>query len=71
MPQYVVRQGYTFGAFDQLGPGDLVELSEREAEGFLDKLQYSGPASIGPGEGAVVVTDDEAAEAAAKKGKAK
>ena len=36
-----VRHGFTFGAFNQFGPGDLVELSEFEAGGFLDKLELA------------------------------
>lgn len=39
MPSYRVRPGVRFGAAKQHGPGDVVELSEREAKGFLDKLE--------------------------------
>jgi hypothetical protein len=36
---YQVKPGYRFGALDQYEPGDKVELSPEEAQGFLDKLQ--------------------------------
>jgi hypothetical protein len=36
---YRVRPGYTFGQFDQHPAGTLVELTEAEALGFLDKLE--------------------------------
>ena len=39
MATWRVRPGFTFGAFNQHGPGALVELSEFEAGGFLDKLE--------------------------------
>lgn len=45
MSLYRVRPGFTFGAFNQHGPGALVELSEFEAGGFLDKLE---PAESAP-----------------------
>ena len=37
--KYVVREGMRFGANNQYGPGDEVELTPDEAAGFLDKLQ--------------------------------
>lgn len=37
--QYRVRPGFRFGAFDELGPGDVVELTDGEAQGFRDKLE--------------------------------
>ena len=37
--QYRVRPGFRFGAFDELGPGDVVELTDVEAQGFRDKLE--------------------------------
>ncbi len=37
--QYRVRPGFRFGTFDEHGPGDVVELTEYEAGGFLDKLE--------------------------------
>ena len=37
--RYRVRQGYTFGAFDQHTAGAVVELAEQEAGAFLDKLE--------------------------------
>jgi len=39
MKKYVVKPGFTFGAQDQFKPGDIVELYEPEAVGFLDKLE--------------------------------
>lgn len=36
---YRVRPGFRFGAQNQHGPGDLVELEEAAALGFLDKLE--------------------------------
>ena len=39
MPQYRVRPGRTFGWKDDVGPGEVVELTEAEAAGFLDKLK--------------------------------
>jgi len=36
---YRVKPGYTHGAYNQHGPGALVELTEDEAGGFLDKLE--------------------------------
>lgn len=47
MPQYRVKQGYTHGAFDQHKAGDIVEYSEEEAAGFLDKLELVGTISRG------------------------
>lgn len=38
MPQYRVRQGMHFGASKEYKAGDVVELTEAEALGFLDKL---------------------------------
>lgn len=39
MALYRVRQGYRHGIGKKYGPGDLVELTEAEAQGFLDKLE--------------------------------
>lgn len=36
--RYVVKPGHSFGALSQYGPGDVVELTEAEAQGFQDKL---------------------------------
>ena len=36
--RYQVKPGYTHGAFGQYQAGDVVELTEAEAAGFLDKL---------------------------------
>lgn len=35
---YRVRPGCSFGTFDEIKPGDLVELTDYEAQGFRDKL---------------------------------
>ncbi len=37
--QYRVRPGFRFGPFDELGPGDVVELTDVEAKGFTDKVE--------------------------------
>ncbi len=39
MPLYRVRDGYTFGVVNKKRGGDIVELSEKEASGFLDMLE--------------------------------
>ena len=36
---YRIRPGFTHGAGRALQAGDLVEMTEREASGFLDKLE--------------------------------
>lgn len=41
MPKYTVRTGMRFGASNEYKAGDVVELSEAEALGFLDKLALS------------------------------
>ncbi len=38
---YRVRPGYRHGTQNQYGPGDVVELTEVEAAGFLDKLELA------------------------------
>lgn len=48
MPTYRVKEGYRHGAGGKYGPGDLVQLTEVEAAGFLDKLElYSGEGLTG------------------------
>jgi hypothetical protein len=37
--KYRVKPGLMHGAFNQYGPGSIVELTEDEAGGFLDKLE--------------------------------
>jgi len=37
--KYRVKPGRMHGAFNQYGPGSIVELTEDEAGGFLDKLE--------------------------------
>lgn len=39
MPKYRVKTGFRHGNLNQYGPGDVVELTEEEAAGFLDKLE--------------------------------
>lgn len=39
MSTYRVKPGYTFGGATLLPAGSLVELTEAEASGFLDKLE--------------------------------
>lgn len=41
--QYRVRPGFHHGAQGQYGPGAVVELTEAEAAGFLDKLELVAP----------------------------
>lgn len=41
--QYRVKPGFTFGQFDQLPEGSLIELTEQEAASFLDKLELITP----------------------------
>lgn len=53
--QYRVRPGYRHGAQKQYGPGDVVELTEQEAAGFLDKLEPLAETAA-----PVVPADDEA-----------
>lgn len=36
--RYIVKPGYTHGAYGQHKEGDIVELTAVEASGFLDKL---------------------------------
>lgn len=59
MPQYRVRPGVRHGARGQYGPGDVVELTEREASGFMDKLERVGSGSSVPVP-AVPVVEEEA-----------
>jgi len=39
MPEYRVKPGYRHGVGKAYGPGDIVELTEEAAAGFLDKLE--------------------------------
>lgn len=39
MTSYRVRDGYRFGTSNQHAPGTIVDLTEDEARGFLDKLE--------------------------------
>ena len=48
MRQYTVRPGYTFGNRGQYQPGDVVEMAEAEAAGFLDKLELVQMIEEGP-----------------------
>ena len=46
MALWRVRPGYSFGAENQHGPGDLVKLSVAEAAGFADKLEPAPDAEL-------------------------
>lgn len=39
MAQYRVRPGFYFGGIIEYGPGTVIELTDAEAQGFLDKLE--------------------------------
>lgn len=39
MMKYRVRPGFRHGAQRQYGPGDVLEMTEQDAAGFLDKLE--------------------------------
>jgi len=39
MAKYRVKPGFRHGAGKRFGPGEIVELSPQDAEGFLDKLE--------------------------------
>lgn len=39
MAQYRVRPGFYFGGIIEYGPGTIIELTDAEAQGFLDKLE--------------------------------
>lgn len=39
--KYRVREGFTYGAFGQFGPGSIVELTEEEAKHVMDKLELA------------------------------
>lgn len=43
---YRVKPGRMHGAFNQYGPGSIVELTEDEAGGFLDKLELVRDSNI-------------------------
>ena len=55
--KYRVKEGHVFGAEDQFIPGDIVELTDAEARGFLDTVE---PVD---GKPAPVETEEEAAPA--------
>lgn len=38
MAKYRVKPGYTYGAYGTFREGDIVELPEKDAQPFLDKL---------------------------------
>lgn len=44
---YQVKPGHRFGVGKALGPGDTVELTAAEAQGFLDKLELVPEAKRG------------------------
>lgn len=47
MALYKVRPGRRHGKDNEYGPGDVVEMTEQEAAGFLDKLDKLEPAGEG------------------------
>ena len=48
MPKYRVKPGKTFGAGGRYPAGSVVELTEVEAKGFLDKLEpVANDATVG------------------------
>lgn len=56
---YKVKEGQTWGVNPELQAGDTVELTEKEAAGFLDKLEevgasHTGSEPIGNPQGAAV-----------------
>lgn len=59
MPLFRVRPGMRHGAGKIFGPGDVVELTVAEAQGFLDKLERVEDAPPAPAD--VEETIDEAA----------
>ena len=55
MATYQVKQGMRFGAANQYGPTDKIELSVEEAAGFLDKLDLvASTSSADEGTGSAV-----------------
>lgn len=40
--KYRVRPGCRFGSYNEIGPGEVVELTAEEAAGVLDKLEPAG-----------------------------
>jgi len=39
--KYRVREGYTYGAYSQYGPGSIVELDDETAKHVMDKLELA------------------------------
>ena|SRR3990172_10537726 len=39
--KYRVREGFTYGAFSQFGPGEIVDLDEETAKHSMDKLELA------------------------------
>ncbi len=46
MPKYQVKPGFRHGVGKKYREGDEVIMTEAEAEGFLDKLEFVGKANI-------------------------
>ena len=46
---YRCRPGFTHGAKDEVKPGDIIELTDREAAGLLDKFEWVEPALVSVG----------------------
>jgi hypothetical protein len=60
--QYRVRAGQVHGAHKQYGEGAVLELTEAEAAGFLDKLELV-PVTLGAAVAEVVTVEAEPAPA--------
>jgi hypothetical protein len=48
---YKVKDGQTWGTNPELKAGETVELTEKEASGFLDKLELADGSQRQPGQG--------------------
>ena len=65
MPTYRVRPGFIHGAFDQYPAGAVLELTEAEAGGLLDKLERVPDAPpLGPAAASAPAEDGEEQEQA-------
>lgn len=63
MAQYRVRPGFYFGGIIEYGPGTVIELTDAEAQGFLDKLERLPDAPTdAPAETSEAPADDPPAE---------
>ena len=69
MNTYRVKIGYTFGGITLLSGGSLVELTDEEARGFLDKLELVEGGDLPDQQSGDTLT--VSTEEPAKRGKAK